>query len=193
MKEAEATDKKLAVERDTQAELESSRLVEKEVAAAAAAEKKSQREDATKALPEQEGQMQKEAEEQARLEEVRAAATRAEEERLFNLCQEAQRAKGDKAEQARRASELAAARERVNGWCKKNSFSDLNSQKKTVRGATKFPLHTAVKQNDGEIVELLLKCGADHNAKDSRQQTPAELAATLNRSGSHDKIASLLR
>jgi len=96
-------------------------------------------------------------------------------------------------EASKAAADLAAAQEKVSAWCKKNGFKDATLQKKTFRGATKFPLHTAVKHKNAEVVGLLLQCGADKNALDSKKQTPGELAAKMNsKDGSHEKILAML-
>lgn len=120
--------------------------------------------------------------------EAEIAAIAAEAERLV---QEARQDKLDR-EVAQHNAELAAAKERVSEWCRKNSFRDMNTQKKTMRGATKFPLHTAVKHQNDEMVELMLKCGVSHHVKTSGQQTPAELAMSMNKNGSHEQIIALL-
>merc|ERR1711865_288117 len=78
-----------------------------------------------------------------------------------------------KEEEARRQSE---AEEKVSDWCKANGFQDMYTAKKTLRGATKLPMHTAVKHQNDEMVQLLLKCGADKEAEDSKKQTPMQLA-----------------
>ena len=44
----------------------------------------------------------------------------------------------------------------------------------------KPPLHSAVKANAREMVELLLAHGADPNAKDNRGETPLHSAAKRN-------------
>jgi len=49
-----------------------------------------------------------------------------------------------------------------------------------------------VKQQNREMVELLVKCGADKGATDSRGQTPFALATKMNKNGSHDPILATL-
>jgi len=83
--------------------------------------------------------------------------------------------------------------EKVDAWCKLNGFQDMHTQKKTLRGATKFPLHTAVKNRNQEIIRLMLIAGVGRGVRDSKSQTPSQLAATLNRNGSHDQILTMLR
>jgi len=55
-----------------------------------------------------------------------------------------------------------------------------------------FPLHTAVKACDAEIVELLVWAGADRSKRDAQQATALELARRLDRRGSHAAIISAL-
>lgn len=82
---------------------------------------------------------------------------------------------------------------RVSAWCKKHGFRDKNIPKRTWRGQTKTALHTAVKCKDEEMVGLLLGCGIDRDAKDSKDLSPAELAERMNVHGSHEDILKRLR
>jgi len=122
-----------------------------------------------------------EAEEAEMAEHLRQAAQREAEEKARN-----------EQEAADRAAELAAAQAKVDMWCKSNGFKDAMLQKKTLRGATKFPLHTAVKHKDEEMVKLLMQCGADQTVLSSKKQTPRQLAAKINKGGSHDQILAML-
>jgi len=127
-----------------------------------------------------------------------AAAAEAEEQRLRQEAEEAARAADEHARNVKReaaecAAELAAAEEKVSEWCKSNGYADMTLPKKTLRSATKFPLHTAVKQKNEEMIGLLMRCGADQSAVDSKKQSPSELAAKLNKNGSHDQILAMLR
>lgn len=187
-------EKKVAEERRKRAE-EAKR---KETEALAAQQLQEQLKKAAQKLAEEKARREAEEEEEARRAaaqkerlEAEAAAV-AEAERRLLLEVERQRQLVAEEEAAQSAAELAAAQEKVGEWCKKNKFYDINTQKMTIRGATKFPLHTAVKHQDDEIVRLLLKCGADQHVKDSRKQTPGELAAAMNKNGSHNQIIALL-
>jgi ankyrin repeat protein len=51
------------------------------------------------------------------------------------------------------------------------------------------PLHEAAANGDREIVDLLLKAGADRRAKTSGGKTPADLATEKG----HQELAALLR
>jgi len=88
--------------------------------------------------------------------------------------------------------EKLEAEEKVMEWCKWNGFQDMHTQKKTFMGATKFPLHTAVKYNDREIISMMLLAGVQTNVMDSKMQTPRELAIKLNKDGSHNEIILML-
>jgi hypothetical protein len=61
-----------------------------------------------------------------------------------------------------------------------------------IRGATKFPLHTAVKQNNQDMIATMLIVGAQRNVRNSNDQTPSDLAASLNMNGSHDLALAML-
>jgi len=90
------------------------------------------------------------------------------------------------------AQKEADAKEKVNGWCRANGFQDMNTSKKTYKGGTKFPLHTAVKHGNQEIIGLMLLAGVDKDVRDSKTQTPSQLAAELNKNGSHNQILAML-
>lgn len=80
----------------------------------------------------------------------------------------------------------------VQKWCKNNGFQDVHSCKKTMRGATKFPLHTAVKYNNPGIVRMMLLIGGQKEVLDSRGRTPMQLARDLNQGGSYDELVAVL-
>lgn len=88
--------------------------------------------------------------------------------------------------------EKLEAEEKVMKWCKWNGFQDMHTQKKTFMGATKFPLHTAVKYNDREIINMMLLAGVKTNVMDSKMQTPRELAIKISKDGSHNEIILML-
>lgn len=94
-------------------------------------------------------------------------------------------------EQAKLEAKLEAE-QKATEWCKKNGFKNIHTPKKTFRGAVKFPLHTAVKHKNEEMVGMLLRAGAQKNDRDSNNLTPSELAAKLNKDGSHMQIISEL-
>jgi hypothetical protein len=129
-----------------------------------------------------------------------AAAAAAEEERLR---QEALRVAE---EQARNEAAAAAAEEerlrveeekrvaltRVNSWCKENGYQTFSTPKKTFKGNTKYALHTAVKHESPEMVKMLMLCGAKKNVKDSKGQTPLQLAEKLKKGNLRDQIMDAL-
>jgi len=148
----------------------------------AAAEAERQRQDAEIAACKASEEKERLESEARQLEEAAA-----EQERLRK---EAEKREQEQAQ--REESERNLAMERVTEWCKRNGYQDLGHSKKTFRGATKFPLHTAVKHADEEMVRFLMLCGADGTVMDSRNQTPRQLAMKLNKNGSHDLILSAL-
>jgi len=91
------------------------------------------------------------------------------------------------------AAALKETEEKVNIWCKSHGFQDMNTQKKTLRGTTKYPLHTAVKNNNQDIVGGMLTAGVNKDVQDSKNQTPLQLAAKLNSDGSHCHVLTMLR
>merc|ERR1719316_1059994 len=140
--------------------------------------------------------------EKARVAAERAAAEAAEEKERLRL--EAERAAEEKARQeqeeaeraahleARRLEEERLAQEKVSSWCKANGFGDMNSKKKSFLGGSKFPLHEAVAKGNEEMVGLMVQLGADKGLKNSKGQTPEDLARKMNKAGSMDRVLAKL-
>jgi len=127
----------------------------------------------------------------------RAAAERASEEEAARNAAAAAAAAAEELQRQKASEEQAElarkeAEEKINAWCKSNGFQDMNTQKKTLRGATKFPLHTAVKYSNQEIIGMMLIAGVQTDVRDSNKQTPCQLAAKLNKDGSHGQILTML-
>jgi len=182
-RERDAKEKQLTEERRKQAEAEARRCHEQQIAA----EEARVRRETKKAAEErqrEEQRLEDEAYKAAALASIAAATAAAQEQRVR---QEAQRVAEEQVKREREAAEQvaehAAALDKVNAWCKSNGYLDMNTHKKTLRGATKFPLHTAVKHKNEEMVGLLLKCGVDKNAHDSRKQTAVQLAEKMKQDG----------
>jgi len=197
-KKNEAEEQKLAEERQREAR----RRKEEEAVAALRAEEeeerlhleaqKAQEDNARKAQEERarheaEEIMRREVEEMARMQEIAAV------EEAYRQ-EQAQKAAEEQARVARQleAEELEEAQALVGVWCTANGFEGVSSQKKTFRGAKKFALHTAAKHKNEEMVALLVKCGADRHALDSKGQTPKQVAEKMNKDGSHEDVISLL-
>lgn len=120
-----------------------------------------------------------------------------EEQEELQRQQEAEKAARRKLELERRhaeeqrAKEDRVARESVNAWMRKNGFEGMHARK-MLSVSTPYPLHRAVKQNDSVMVQLLLKFGADHSATNTWNLSPRQLAAKLNKNGSHDEVLTVL-
>lgn len=85
------------------------------------------------------------------------------------------------------------ARRKVNIWCRDHGFKDIYTPKKTLRGKSKFALHTAVKHENLEMVKMLLQCGAAKDVADSKGQTPLQAADRLKQGRVRDQIMLALR
>merc|ERR1711988_1339267 len=83
--------------------------------------------------------------------------------------------KAEEEEQERLIQEQQAKdKAKLEAFLKEHGYSGANA-KRTKMFKTKYPLHTAVKVNDPDMVRILLAAGADRDAKASGQ-TPARLA-----------------
>jgi len=108
----------------------------------------------------------------AAAEEEAAAAARTEAEREAD-----QRINAEQAAAERGARRVERFR-KVNEFLKMHGFKgDVNSKKSySMFKKYKYPLHVAVKEQDVEMVQLLLLEGADQSMKNSSGYTPAEKA-----------------
>lgn len=104
---------------------------------------------------------------------------------------QARREKEEVERAAAQAAQKATEREKVKQFLVDHEYLGVNS-KRTKMMKTKYPLHTAVKLGDQEMVLLLLSCEANPNLKNSAGQTPKQLAIKLNKNGSHDGIIGVL-
>jgi len=90
---------------------------------------------------------------------------------------EAERQKAE-AEAASReeAERQAEADKKVSAFLQSHGFKgDVNSKKSSMLKA-RYPLHVAVKEQDAEMIKLLLCAGADKSLKNSSGYTPAQKA-----------------
>lgn len=169
----------------------------------AAAERRRLEEEAKRQREEEEARLrreeaaaaEREAAERARMEEA-ASARLKEAERQAEEKARASREAAEKARAEREAAEKEEKRlagEKVAAWCKKNGFVNMTTQKKTFMHGSKFPLHKAVSNKDVEMVKLMILLGVDTTAKNSKGQTAADLAASLNKDKSMGPILACLK
>lgn len=78
-----------------------------------------------------------------------------------------------------------ADRATVADWLKRRGFSTVLSRRRSLVFGSTFPLHAAVKENDAEMIRLLVQAGADPALKNSSGQTPLRLAQKCDKKGSH--------
>jgi len=137
-----------------------------------------------------------------RAEEETVAARRRSEENLQRLqemdrkkeqeLKEAEEAKREKDEQAVKSVKAAEEKKLLEDFLAGKGYSGVNA-KRTRMLKSKYPLHTAVKDNSLELVELLLAACANPTLKNSAGLTPAHLAMKLNTKGSHDAVIRALQ
>lgn len=92
----------------------------------------------------------------------------------------------------RKAEQKSIELEKVKQFLSQHGYLGVNT-KRTKMMKSKYPLHTAVKLADQEMILLLLSSGADQSLKNSSGETPEQLARKLNKSGSHDRVSSALQ
>lgn len=129
-----------------------------------------------------------------RAEEVkRRAEVEAERRRREEAASQRRKARDEiaRATLARHAKEEREAREKVDQFLSTRGFRGARDGRRRLF-RTCYPLHVAVALNDAEMVRLLLQAGADPSQRDSSGRTPQSLARKCNRSGSHEKVLSML-
>lgn len=82
--------------------------------------------------------------------------------------------------------------ERMNEFLVRNSFRGGVRDGKRKLLMTTYPLHQAVKQRMADMVEVLIRHGADLTQQDSAGLTPAQLAQRLDKRGSHADVLKAL-
>merc|ERR1719220_2344486 len=125
----------------------------------------------------------KEAEEQNQRENEEAEVRKQREREEAELA-EARKEAAERAEMARQAEieHLAKERERkaqISAFLKKHGYSSVSTPKRTML-KTKYPIHTAAKSGDPQIVTALLEEGAIPAQKDSSGHTAAQVARSKN-------------
>lgn len=73
-----------------------------------------------------------------------------------------------------------------------NGFEDINAKRRKNMMA-EYPLHLAVRDNNPQLVDLMLRCGASRDKTNSWARTPLSLAKKLNQKNSHLEIIRLLQ
>mmetsp|Transcript_118363 Transcript_118363/g.339728 ORF Transcript_118363/g.339728 Transcript_118363/m.339728 type:complete len:183 (-) Transcript_118363:89-637(-) len=86
-----------------------------------------------------------------------------------------------------------AKRRLLKAWLVEHGFVTAHSSKATARGRVSYPLHEAVRQNNPQIVQLLLEADADERKRDARGLTPEQLAVRRAWRVSSDAVVSLLQ
>eukprot|EP00747_Dinoflagellata_sp_TGD_P181284 gnl/TRDRNA2_/TRDRNA2_35074_c0_seq1.p1 gnl/TRDRNA2_/TRDRNA2_35074_c0~~gnl/TRDRNA2_/TRDRNA2_35074_c0_seq1.p1 ORF type:complete len:279 (+),score=79.17 gnl/TRDRNA2_/TRDRNA2_35074_c0_seq1:43-837(+) len=94
-------------------------------------------------------------------------------------------------EEAQRHQKEAAARNAVEHFLKANGFEDVSVKRRQMLN-TAYALHAAVKENNAEMIGLLLWAGADPSKKNSAGQTPRDMAEKKNKHGSHEAVLKAL-
>ncbi|CAE8640534.1 unnamed protein product [Polarella glacialis] len=137
---------------------------------------------------------EKEASEALRQAERQAAARQAAKrlERPLRLSCIAEAAAAEDEQERRQLEQECLEREHaVATFLKLHGFTGVNSCKR-IDSCSTFPLHKAAEAGDDKMVSLLCRAGAKPTQKNSCGKTPAQVAQTGNKSGSHFKVLTVL-
>lgn len=81
----------------------------------------------------------------------------------------------------------------MRAWLKEKGFgTDVNKAKRKTITKT-YPLHKAAKHNEPEMVQLLLRFGADSTKKNSYRRTPLDIANKYDKHESHTQVIAILQ
>jgi hypothetical protein len=183
-KEVEGRAAEQAQRQERERELEATARLERERQETEAAEAEHQRR--VLAAAERQARLEQELHEreQAEAEVLRQA----DEDRM--LAAQAAEATRQREETAARADQ-AKEQKQLQAFMKVHGFTGVNF-KRTRMMKSKYPLHSAVKHKDADMVRVLLKNGADPALKSSAGHTAQQLALKINKVGSHDLVLSAL-
>jgi len=137
-------------------------------------------------------------EEKLYFERLAVASRLAREEELRQQAEERERDRLEE-ELATASNQRRAARERdrrdrekIAAYLKKHGFSGPKAKRKKLFTFW-YPLHVAVEENNPEMVQLLLRAGADRGQRNSHGLTPCASAMKKNKNCSHEEVLQLLR
>eukprot|EP00406_Dinophysis_acuminata_P063886 CAMPEP_0179270190 /NCGR_PEP_ID=MMETSP0797-20121207/31342_1 /TAXON_ID=47934 /ORGANISM="Dinophysis acuminata, Strain DAEP01" /LENGTH=181 /DNA_ID=CAMNT_0020978523 /DNA_START=170 /DNA_END=715 /DNA_ORIENTATION=- len=129
-------------------------------------------------------------EEQMRQELVRLRRER-EETRERRRREEAVRAEAARQEEADRLAVDEERRALVEAFLREHGYSGVNTPKRTML-RTKYPIHTAAKMGDADILAALLDEGANPAQKNSVGLNASQVARQKNKNGSHEDVLCML-
>mmetsp|Transcript_101703 Transcript_101703/g.283163 ORF Transcript_101703/g.283163 Transcript_101703/m.283163 type:complete len:243 (-) Transcript_101703:156-884(-) len=117
-------------------------------------------------------------------------------EQAARVAEQAKWAKEEKDRESRKQAEDVEQRkrrqQRVEAFLRSHGYSNgVNDPKKTCT-KKKYPIHTAAKGGDAEIIEMLLQEGANPVLKTSRGLTALQIAEKKNKNRSHTGAIQLL-
>lgn len=93
---------------------------------------------------------------------------------------------------AARAEQREQARQMLQPFLEQNGFATVKSSRRRLMNSC-YPLHVAVTANNVELIQRLLRAGADPFKCDSSGRTPLELAQKLNTRRSHRRAVEVLK
>jgi len=80
----------------------------------------------------------------------------------------------------------------VGVFLSEHGYKSIGIPKRTMTKRTKYALHTAAKQGDPMMVEMLLEEGADPLQKDSKGLTAVQVAHISDKQHSHAAVLRIL-
>lgn len=143
----------------------------------------------------EDGNLQKSAQEQADLDALLAASLAYEDEEIAGTHdQECHSAPIKESKMETTTADPEEDHERacmVQSFLTSNGFKDINALIRKPINKVR-PLHVAVRKADSSLVESLIWSGADPYLLDGKGQTPLELARKLNKGNSQKKVITIL-
>merc|ERR1712014_240652 len=88
---------------------------------------------------------------------------------------EAERRRLEEEETARRVDQRQLDDKMVDAYLREKNYADVNALRKSGMFKSKRPLHSAIKDNNAEMVRCLLQANADPSLTDSAGKTARQL------------------
>jgi len=126
---------------------------------------------------------------QAKQEQVRAWLQRKDAEMARRRQAEAEQLRQE--EEKRMAEEMQRRKDAVDSFLKANKFKGVGTAKRSMLRTT-YPLHLAVEKGDVQLVEDLIREGADALQK-NYSKTPLQLAQKKDKKGSHAAVIAKIQ
>merc|ERR1712232_1393001 len=83
-------------------------------------------------------------------------------------------------------------KEKLAAFLKSHGYTAADARRRVKVFGHKYPLHSAVKANDADMIRILMEAGANPAAKNSAGLTPRDFARKVDKKASHSSVMRAL-